>query len=130
MIRFMQQNQRAFGIVGGMVEEVIVERDHLEGKVDGCISLLMPGPAIPPVVRRAIRDQIPEHESFLSETLLVKNRYASRDHLLLLEAQGLGRFQKRSVKEKQNPERDRDDNQPPADNRMQTFAASRRFRLI
>src|SRR6266849_8789113 len=97
MTSLMEQHGGALFIVNRNVKEFRVERNYLERKVSGGVSIAMANVSVPPVVRAAENRQVFEDESFTIEALLFQECDCSLNCFALIRLQAVGANQKRSV---------------------------------
>jgi len=93
----MEQHGGALFIVNRNVKEFRVERNYLERKVSGGVSVAMANVSVPPVVRAAENRQVFEDESFTIEALLLQYCDRILDLFSLVGLKSIRTNQKRSV---------------------------------
>src|SRR5260370_1448685 len=97
MTSLMEQHGGALFIVNRNVKEFRVERNYLERKVSGGVSVAMANVSVPPVVGAAENRQVFEDESFTIEALLFQYCDCTLNLCALIRLQTVGANQKRSV---------------------------------
>ncbi len=97
MTSLVEQHGGALFIVNRNVKEFRVERNYLERKVSGGVSVAMANVSVPPVVRAAENRQVFEDESFTIEALLFQHCDCILNFFALIRLQAVGTNQKRSV---------------------------------
>ena len=111
VIRLVQEDGSALGVVYRLVKEGRVEGDDLKGKVGRGVRGGVPDLAVPPVVGRAVKDEVPQEEGLFAEALVVEDVDGPVDEQLLLQYDRLRRAEQGGVADEEDEAGERGDAQ-------------------